>query len=81
MFGSVLDDVFGVLRPTDVDRIRALGSRGSIDLGAGRRLDTLHAPGHASHHIGLVDTVTGGGFTIKNPNAKSTCGCGSSFSV
>jgi len=25
--------------------------------------------------------VTGGGFTIKNPNAKSTCGCGSSFSV
>jgi len=24
--------------------------------------------------------VTGGGFTIKNPNAKSTCGCGSSFS-
>jgi len=29
----------------------------------------------------LVDTVTGGGFTIKNPNATSTCGCGSSFSV
>src|SRR5216110_3385079 len=28
-----------------------------------------------------VDTVTGGGFTIKNPNAKSTCGCGSSFST
>jgi Fe-S cluster assembly iron-binding protein IscA len=25
--------------------------------------------------------VTGGGFTIKNPNATSTCGCGSSFSV
>jgi iron-sulfur cluster insertion protein len=28
-----------------------------------------------------VDTITGGGFTIKNPQAKSTCGCGSSFSV
>ena len=26
-----------------------------------------------------VDNLTGGGFTIKNPNAKSTCGCGSSF--
>ena len=25
--------------------------------------------------------LTGGGFTIKNPNAKSTCGCGSSFNV
>src|SRR5512134_2593184 len=31
--------------------------------------------------VDLVDTVTGGGFTIKNPNAASTCGCGSSFSV
>ena len=31
--------------------------------------------------VDFVDTVTGGGFTIKNPNAKSTCGCGSSFSV
>jgi Fe-S cluster assembly iron-binding protein IscA len=25
--------------------------------------------------------VTGGGFTIKNPNAVSTCGCGQSFST
>jgi iron-sulfur cluster assembly accessory protein len=31
--------------------------------------------------VDSVDTVTGGGFTIKNPNATSTCGCGSSFSV
>jgi iron-sulfur cluster insertion protein len=31
--------------------------------------------------VDFVDIVTGGGFTIKNPNAKSTCGCGSSFSV
>src|SRR3977135_1697858 len=31
--------------------------------------------------VDFVDNVTGGGFPIKNPNAKSTCGCGSSFSV
>ncbi len=31
--------------------------------------------------VDFVDTITGGGFTIKNPNAKSTCGCGSSFSA
>src|SRR5688572_1878562 len=31
--------------------------------------------------VDFVDTVTGGGFTIKNPNAKSTCGCGSSFTT
>ncbi len=29
--------------------------------------------------VDFVDNITGGGFTIKNPNAKSTCGCGSSF--
>lgn len=27
--------------------------------------------------VDFVDTVTGGGFTIKNPTATSTCGCGS----
>jgi iron-sulfur cluster insertion protein len=31
--------------------------------------------------VDFVDTVTGGGFTIKNPNASSTCGCGQSFSM
>jgi iron-sulfur cluster insertion protein len=31
--------------------------------------------------VDFVDNLTGGGFTIKNPNAKSTCGCGSSFNV
>ena len=31
--------------------------------------------------VDFVDTVTGGGFTIKNPNATSTCGCGSSFNT
>ena len=31
--------------------------------------------------VDFVDNLTGGGFTINNPNAKSTCGCGSSFSA
>jgi iron-sulfur cluster assembly accessory protein len=31
--------------------------------------------------VDFVDNNMGGGFTIKNPNARSTCGCGSSFSV
>jgi iron-sulfur cluster assembly accessory protein len=29
--------------------------------------------------VDFIDSVTGGGFTIKNPNASSTCGCGQSF--
>ena len=31
--------------------------------------------------IDYVEDVYGASFTIKNPNATTTCGCGSSFSV
>ena len=31
--------------------------------------------------VDFVDNTTGGGFTIKNPNATSTCGCGQSFTT
>jgi len=30
--------------------------------------------------VDYVNTVQGWGFAIKNPKAKTTCGCGSSFS-
>ena len=33
----------------------------------------------AGAEVDFVDNLMGGGFTIKNPNAKSTCGCGQSF--
>ncbi len=59
VFGNVLDDVFGLLAPTDAARIRSLGESGVVDLGGGRRLEAFHAPGHASHHLGLVDSATG----------------------
>jgi iron-sulfur cluster insertion protein len=31
--------------------------------------------------VDFVDNLSGGGFTIRNPNAKTTCGCGQSFTV
>lgn len=31
--------------------------------------------------IDYIDSFEGAQFTIKNPSAKTTCGCGSSFSV
>ncbi|HMS15581.1 MAG TPA: iron-sulfur cluster assembly accessory protein [Planctomycetota bacterium] len=31
--------------------------------------------------VDYIDGLTGAGFTIKNPNATGTCGCGQSFSV
>ena len=33
----------------------------------------------AGANIDYVDSLMGGGFHIENPNAVSTCGCGSSF--
>lgn len=31
--------------------------------------------------VDWVDALTGAGFTIQNPNAKGSCGCGHSFTV
>ena len=31
--------------------------------------------------VDWADGLTGAGFTIQNPNAKGSCGCGHSFSV
>ncbi len=31
--------------------------------------------------VDFVDNLTGGGFMINNPTAKTTCGCGQSFGV
>ncbi|MGH9404836.1 MAG: HesB/IscA family protein [Terriglobia bacterium] len=31
--------------------------------------------------VDYVETLSGAGFKFENPNVKSTCGCGSSFTV
>jgi glyoxylase-like metal-dependent hydrolase (beta-lactamase superfamily II) len=37
----------------------ALDNTGTVDLGGVRRLDSHYSPGHAKHHVGLVDSETG----------------------
>ena len=59
VFGEMMDRVFGDLRPTEASRVRAVADVGEVDLGGGRKLETHYSPGHAQHHIGLVDSVTG----------------------
>jgi len=59
VFGSIIDDVMGALLPTPVERVRSLGDIATIDLGDGRTLNSYYAPGHASHHVGLLDSSTG----------------------
>src|SRR5581483_4132205 len=59
VFGDLMDTVFGELRSTDALRIRAVDEVGEIDLGGGRTLTTYYSPGHAKHHVGLLDSVSG----------------------
>ena len=63
VFGSEMDRLFGELQPTEAERIVAITDVGSVDLGDGRSLETFHNPGHASHHIGLVDSLSGDLYT------------------
>lgn len=59
VYGDMLDTLFGELRPTEAERIRAVEDTGVIDLGGGRQLQSLYSPGHAKHHVGLLDSLTG----------------------
>jgi glyoxylase-like metal-dependent hydrolase (beta-lactamase superfamily II) len=59
VYGDELDALFGTLAPTPADRIRTVEQTGSVDLGGGRQLESHYSPGHAKHHVGLVDTVSG----------------------
>jgi len=59
VYGAALDRLFGVLAPVPAERIIALEDTGTVDLGGGRRLDSHYSPGHAKHHVGLIDSDSG----------------------
>jgi glyoxylase-like metal-dependent hydrolase (beta-lactamase superfamily II) len=59
VYGDDLDRLFGTLAPTPAERIDTVGETGVVDLGGGRRLDSHYSPGHAKHHVGLLDSVSG----------------------
>ena len=63
VFGPDMDRLFGDLLPVPQERLLVLGESGSIDLGDGRSLDAFHNPGHASHHLGLIDSHSGDLYT------------------
>ncbi len=44
-------------------------------------MDSQSASLLAGCEVDFLDSVHGSGFAIKNPQAKTTCGCGSSFSA
>jgi glyoxylase-like metal-dependent hydrolase (beta-lactamase superfamily II) len=54
--------LFGGVEPVPADRLRSVADGDRIALGD-RDLDVLYTPGHASHHIALVDSRSGAVFT------------------
>jgi iron-sulfur cluster insertion protein len=50
------------------DGVKVVIDETSLDLLAGAEID-------------FVEDLVGASFQVKNPNAKSSCGCGSSFSI
>jgi iron-sulfur cluster assembly accessory protein len=44
-------------------------------------IDSISLPYMGGSEIDFVDDLIGQSFQIKNPNATSSCGCGTSFSV
>ena len=59
VYGDALDVLFGELNPVPAERLVTLDDVGHVDLGDGRSLDSYYSPGHARHHVGLLDSLTG----------------------
>jgi glyoxylase-like metal-dependent hydrolase (beta-lactamase superfamily II) len=51
--------LYGGLDPTPQERIDAADDGHVVDLGGGRRLRLLATPGHARHHMAVLDETTG----------------------
>ncbi|PRX90943.1 MBL fold metallo-hydrolase [Allonocardiopsis opalescens] len=59
VWGDRMELLFGEMLPTEAARIRAVDETGEVDLGGGRSLSSHYSPGHAKHHVGLIDSHTG----------------------
>jgi glyoxylase-like metal-dependent hydrolase (beta-lactamase superfamily II) len=57
-----LAELFGPVDPVASDRIRSIAEGDEIRLGD-RSVEVLYTPGHASHHVALVDSGSGALFT------------------
>jgi glyoxylase-like metal-dependent hydrolase (beta-lactamase superfamily II) len=59
VYGDLLDSLYGRLTPTEADRVHVLEDGEELRVGPDRVLTTIDSPGHAKHHLGLHDSVSG----------------------
>jgi glyoxylase-like metal-dependent hydrolase (beta-lactamase superfamily II) len=59
VYGPLLDTLYGRLDPTPPERLHVLDDGEEIEVGPGRTLVAVDSPGHAKHHVGLHDSLSG----------------------
>jgi glyoxylase-like metal-dependent hydrolase (beta-lactamase superfamily II) len=59
VYGDALGSLYGRIEPTAPERVKVLEDGQEIDVGGGRRLTSVHSPGHAKHHLALHDSASG----------------------
>ena len=59
VYGPLLDSLYGRIDPTPPERLHVLGDGEEIEVGPGRSLVVVDSPGHAKHHLGLHDSLSG----------------------
>ena len=59
VYGPLLDSLYERLEPTPAERIHVLGDGEEIMVSPGRTLTAVDSPGHAKHHLGIHDSLSG----------------------
>ncbi len=59
VYGPLLDSLYGRIDPTPPERLHVLDDGEEIEIGPGRTLVAVDSPGHAKHHVGLHDSLSG----------------------
>ena len=59
VYGELMDTVYGECTPIAEPRVLGVADGAELDLGGGRTLELLHTPGHAKHHLSVLDRASG----------------------
>ncbi len=59
VYGGLLDSLYGRLDPTPAERLHVLEDEEVIEVSPDRSLVAVDSPGHAKHHVGLHDSLSG----------------------
>ncbi len=59
VYGERMDSLYGGMTPVAEERLHGAEDGQALDLGGGRSLLLIYSPGHAKHHLGVLEQETG----------------------